>query len=387
MTRRRGHDAERFETLVVHAAAEPDRETGAVAPPIHPSTTFVRDPGGATRGPYVYARTDNPTRARLEEALTQVQPGAAAAATFASGSAAASALFRAFPVGSTVVVPDRLYHGVAGLLRGMVDKGQLDVVAVDMSDLTAVREAVRRNASLVWIETPSNPTLTLTDVASVADAAHAVGAYVAVDATWTPPSVQDPFAAGADLVVHSSTKFFAGHSDVLGGVVLARDPDTEPFTSVRFWQRSEGAVPSPFDAWLTLRGLRTLALRVRAACDGAEQVAAALADHPAVLEVFYPGLAAHPQHALARSSMHRFGSMVSFRVHGGAAAADRVASRTRWFVRATSLGGVESLIEHRAPVEGAGTTTPPDLLRLSIGIEHPADLIDDLAAALEPERP
>ena len=376
-------DETRFETLAVHGGHGPDPATGAVAPPIHPSTTFVRDTDGEPRAGWVYARTDNPTRATLEAALTALQPGAGAAAAFGSGSAAASAVLRTVPRGGRVVVPDDMYHGVRTLLLGERDAWGVEVRVVDMADVDLVEAALADGADLVWIETPSNPRLKLTDLRAVARRAHAAGARVAVDATWTPPPLADPFALGADLIVHATTKYLAGHSDVLGGAVLARAEDDPAFARVRWLQRTEGAVPSPFDAWLTLRGLRTLALRVRAACDGAERLADFLEGHPAVVEVLYPGLPSHPQHALASRQMSRPGAMLSFRVRGGAEAAGAVASATRWFARATSLGGVESLIEHRAPVEGPDTPTPLDLLRVSVGIEHPDDLIADLAAALD----
>lgn len=371
-----------FETLAVHGGREEDPATGAVVPPIHPATTFVRDPGGEPRSDFTYARGDNPTRRSLERALTALQPGAGACAAFASGSAAAAAVVRSVEPGGRILLPEDMYHGVRALLREEHRRWGLELAFVDMSDPGAVRRVLAGGASLVWIETPSNPRLRLTDVASVARDAHAAGARVAVDATWTPPPVQDPFGAGADLVVHATTKYLAGHSDVVGGAVLARAEADTSFARVRWLQGHEGAVPSPFDAWLTLRGLRTLALRVRAACHGAERVAAFLAEHPAVQAVDYPGLPSHPQHALAHAQMALPGAMLSFRVHGGAEAAERVAARTRLFARATSLGGVESLIEHRAPVEGPDTATPPDLLRVSIGIEHPDDLISDLRGAL-----
>ncbi|MEX2501848.1 MAG: PLP-dependent transferase, partial [Trueperaceae bacterium] len=361
---------------------EADAATGAVAPPIHPSTTFRRDGHGEPVGAHVYARSSNPTRERWERALVGVTPGAGAAAAFGSGSAAAAAALRGAPPGSRLVVPSDMYHGLRAWLHGQSPAFGWEVATVDGGDLGAWERAVTDATALVWVETPSNPGLQLTDLPAVAGLAHAAGATVVVDATWTPPGVADPFADGADLVVHSTTKYLAGHSDVLGGAVLARDEDDAAFAAVRWLQTHEGAVPSPFDAWLALRGLRTLSLRLRAACDGAERIASFLDSHPAVRSVAYPGLASHPQHDLARRRMTRYGAMLSFRVHGGAKVAGRVASGTRLFARATSLGGVESLIEHRAPVEGPDTPTPPDLLRVSVGIEHPDDLTADLDRAL-----
>ena len=376
------HDDHRDETRAVHAGNEPDAATGAVAPPIHPSTTFLRGADGTPVGGYVYARSANPTRERLERALVGITPGAGAAAAFASGSAAAAAVLRTAPRGARIVTPNEMYHGLRAWLDDQTDAFGWRVVTVDASDDAALVAAIEPHTALVWVETPSNPSLELTDLAAVVKAARRVGATIAVDATWTPPGVADPFGAGADLVVHSTTKYLSGHSDVVGGVVLARSEHDRKFERVRTLQTHEGAVPSPFDAWLTLRGLRTLALRVRAACDGAERIAAFLSEHPAILEVAYPGSPKHPRHELARRQMRRFGAMLAVRVRGGEEAAARVAAGTRLFAQATSLGGVESLIEHRAPVEGPATATPADLLRISVGIEHPDDLIDDLRRAL-----
>ena len=379
-------DAPHLATVAVHAGAEVDPETGAVTPPIHPSTTFVQEADGSARAGYVYARTGNPTRTRLERAVAALHPAAgpnAAAAAFASGSAAASAVLRSVDPGGVVVVPDDMYHGIRRLLAAQASRWGVALRAVDTSDLGALEAALAPgDVALVWLETPSNPSLKITDVAAAVRLAHGAGARLAVDATWTPPGVADPFRQGADLVMHSSTKYLAGHSDVLGGVVVARGEDDPTFAFVRELQGLEGAVPSPFDAWLTLRGLRTLALRVRAASESAERLAAYLADHPAVHVVAYPGRPDHPNHAVAKAQMERFGAMLSFRVRGGADAARRVAAAPRWFRSATSLGGVESLIEHRAPVEGPDTPTPDDLLRVSVGIEATDDLLRDLEGAL-----
>lgn len=372
-----------FETLAVHAGRAPDAATGAVAPAIHPSTTFVRAEDGSPRAGFVYSRSENPNRAALERALTALEPGAGACAAFASGSAAAAAVLRSLEPGGRILLPEDMYHGIRALVRSEHERWGHDLAFVDMSDPAAVHAALGGEVSLVWIETPSNPMLRITDVRAVAEAARAAGARVAVDATWTPPPLMRPFELGADVVVHATTKYLAGHSDVLGGAVLARAEDDPLFARVRFLQRHEGAVPSPFDAWLTLRGMRTLALRLRAACDAAERIAHEMAERPEVLAVHYPGLLRHPQHALAQRQMSRPGAMLSLQVHGGAEAAARVAGATRLFAQATSLGGVESLIEHRAPVEGPGTATPDDLLRLSIGIESSDDLIGDLVHALE----
>ena len=384
----------RAETLAVHLGLEPDAATGALVPPLHLATTFERDAdGGYPRG-FVYARGDNPTRAALESALALLEGGREAAA-FASGSAAAAAVLRSVPAGGHVVVPDDMYHGLRTLLERVLIPGGMRVSAVDMSDLAAVGAAVRSTTRLLWVETPSNPHLKITDLAGVvavaraAESDHGAPVWVAVDGTWTPPPWQPAFAHGVDLVVHATTKYLAGHSDVLGGVVVAapaaRPGDDDPWPRVRDLQRLEGAVAGPFDAWLTLRGLRTLAVRLAVQADNAATLAAFLVAHPAVSEVRYPGLPGHPNHEVAARQMAAFGGMLAFRLRGGEAAARAVAARVRLFTRATSLGGVESLIEHRASIEPPGGPTPPDLLRVSVGIEHVEDLIEDLIQALAPE--
>ncbi|CAN5716117.1 cystathionine gamma-synthase [soil metagenome] len=377
----------RAETLAVHLGLTSDAATGAIAPPIHMSTTFERDAdGGYARG-WVYSRSSNPTRDALEGALASLH-GAGACASFSSGSAAASAVFRALPPGSRVIVPDDMYHGLRALLREALEPAGLHVSSVDLSDTARLDEALTSDTRLVWIETPSNPLLRITDVAAVAEAARRHGerlgerVAVAVDATWTPPGWADPFALGADVVVHATTKYLAGHSDVLGGAVVARSEADPLFERVRMLQRHEGAVPSPFECWLTLRGLRTLPYRLRAHAHNAAAVAAFLVAHERVGAVHYPGLPEHPGHDVAMRQMDEAGGMLSFRLPGGEAAAFDVLARLRLVRRATSLGGVESLIEHRASVEHASGTTPRDLVRMSVGIEHPLDLIDDLAQAL-----
>lgn len=369
----------KVETLAVHAGAEVDPATGAVISPIHLSTTFERAPDGSYPHGHIYTRTSNPNRDALERALAVLE-GGEAAACFASGSAAASAIFRALRPGDHVVAPDDLYHGVRKLLKEVFVPWGLSVSFVDTSDSETVAAAWQENTRLLWLETPSNPLLKISDIAALAELAHSRGALLACDATWTPPTVQDAFAFGADLVLHSTTKYLAGHSDVLGGAVIARTA-SGTFERVRAVQGLEGAVPSPFDCWLVLRSLRTLPYRMRAHCENAGQVAAFLAAHPQVARVHYPGLTSHPGHKLAARQMQRFGGMLSFEV-ADEDAAMAVAARVRLFARATSLGGVESLIEHRASIEGPESTTPKGLLRVSVGLEHPDDLIADLAQAI-----
>lgn len=378
----------RPETLAVHLGLEPDAATGAIAPPIHLSTTFERAADGSYPHGHVYSRASNPTRVALERALALLH-GAPAAAAFASGSAAAAAVFRALPPGAHVVVPRDLYHGVRVLLREVLAPAGLAVSEADLHDLGAVEAALTPATRLLWVETPSNPMLHVSDVAALVALARRHGdalgerVLVAQDATWSPPGWADPLGLGVDLVVHSTTKYLAGHSDVLGGAVLAANGDDPVFERIAALQRVEGAVPSPFECWLTLRGLRTLPHRLRAHAANAGVVARALEAHPAVAAVHYPGLVSHPGHAVAARQMQAFGGMLSFQLRGGEAAAMAVAARVRLWRRGTSLGGVESLLEHRASVEPAGTATPRDLLRASVGIEHPDDLVDDLTQALE----
>lgn len=371
---------QRLETLAIHAGSDPDPTTGAVVPPIQLSTTFERDASGEYPRGFVYARSDNPNRRALEAALAALQGGVAAAA-FASGSAAASAVLRALPYGAHALLPRELYHGIRKLVDGALAGPGLQVDYVDMRDLAAVASGLREGTALVWVETPSNPLLSITDIAAVCELAHARGARVAVDASWSPPGVSDPLALGADLVVHATTKYLAGHSDVVGGAVVTASAD-RAWERIVFLQRSEGAIPGPFDCWLAHRGLRTLPYRMRGHAANADAVAGFLASHEAVSQVFYPGLADHPGHGVARRQMTNYGGMLSFRVRGGEGAAMAVAGRTSLITRATSLGGVESLIEHRASIEGPGSAAPPDLLRLSVGLEHPDDLIADLSQAL-----
>ncbi|MGZ3602476.1 MAG: trans-sulfuration enzyme family protein [Ktedonobacterales bacterium] len=371
----------RLETLAVHAGHMIDPATGAVITPIHLSTTFERAEDGSFPHGHSYTRSSNPNRAALEESLRLLEDGAAAAA-FSSGSAATMSVFQALAPGDHVIVPDDAYYGTTKLLRETFQPWGLEVSFVNMAELDQVREAVRPNTRLIWIETPSNPQLKITDIAAVAEIAHGNGARCVCDNTWATPILQQPLALGADIVMHSTTKYLGGHSDVLGGGLVAREDDAF-FQKVRQIQTSGGAVPSPFDCWLILRGIRTLPYRMRAHSENAQRVATYLSQHPDVEAVHYPGLVTHPGHTIAARQMSLPGGMVSFQVGSGREEALGVAARMHLFTRATSLGGPESLVEHRASAEGPETRTPENLLRLSIGLEHPDDLIDDLALALE----
>jgi cystathionine gamma-synthase len=368
-----------LETVAVHAGRGVDPATGAVTAPIHLSTTFQRGTDGDYPLGFSYSRSDNPNRAALEHALAIIEGGPVAAA-FASGLAAATAIFQALAPNDHVIAPLEAYHGVLRLLRTLFMRWELRVDFVDMPDLDAIKKAVGPRTKLIWVETPCNPTLKLTDLAAVAEIAQQAGAILVCDNTWSP-IIQRPFALGADVVMHSTTKYFGGHSDVLGGALIARQ-DNEFWERVREVQATGGAVPAPFDCWLVHRGMQTLPCRMGAHCANALRVAEFLASHPRVARVHYPGLASHAQHDLAVRQMSAFGGMLSFELRGDRAAAMALPNQTRIFTRATSLGGVESLIEHRQSIEGPDTRTPDTLLRLSIGLEHPDDLIADLAQAL-----
>lgn len=375
----------KIETLSVHVGRNVDAATGAVVPPLHLSTTFERAVDGGYPTGYVYTRPANPTRVELEACLAALEGGAEALA-FASGSAASATVFGLLRPGDRVVAPRESYHGTAKQLRDMVAPLGIEVVFADLTDELAARDALSRPTRLLWIETPSNPMLNLSDIAALVALGHAQGAVVCVDNTFATPLLQRPLALGADLVMHSTTKFLGGHSDLLGGALVVREHG--PLAAqLRDLQATQGAVPSPFDCWLLRRSLTTFPWRMRAQTDSALRVATFLSTHREVARTYYPGLAGHPGHTLAARQMEGgFGAMVSFCVRStsGDPRADalRVAGRLKLFTRATSLGGVESLVEHRASVEGPHTVTPETLLRLSVGLEHSDDLIADLAQAL-----
>ena len=370
----------RIETLAVHAGAQVDPATGAVAPAIHPSTTFEREADGSFPHGHIYTRSSAPNRNALEASLTALEGGAATVA-FGSASAATTAIFQSLAPGDHVVAPTDAYFGTGKLLRDVFAGWGLQSSFVDMTDLGAVEAAIRANTKLVWAESPSNPLWKVSDLGRLGAMAHAAGARFVVDNTTATPILQSPFEHGADLVMHATTKYLGGHSDVLGGAIVVRERG--PWLDrLRLLQTAGGAVPSPFDCWLVLRGIRTLPYRVRAQSANALAVASFLARHPRIEAVHYPGLASHPGHDVARRQMSMFGGMLSLQVRGDADAAMAVAAKVRLFTRATSFGGTESLLEHRASIEGPGSTTPPNLLRVSIGLEHPDDLIEDLAQAL-----
>lgn len=369
----------KIETRAIHTARKPDLHTGAVAPTLVMSTTFARDENYAVPGEHVYSRTSNPNRHALEETYAALEGGEAAIA-FASGQAASNAIFQCMNPGEHVVLPRGIYFGTRALFDAHFARMGIEMTPVG-ADSAELRAALRPTTRLVWVETPSNPLLQITDIAAAAQAAHAVGAVCAVDNTWATPFCQRPLELGADVAMHSTSKYFGGHSDVLGGALIFRRVD-ELCARARSVQALGGAVPSPFDCWLIQRSIPSMAVRMRAHTENAARVAQFLAGHAAVSAVHYPGLPTHPHHSIARAQMNAFGGMLSFEAAGGREAALRIAARVQLFKRATSLGGYESLIEHRASVEGSASTAPASLLRCSIGLEHADDLIDDLREAL-----
>ena len=373
----------RPETLAVHAGRSVDPVTGAVTPNVILSTTFERAPDGTLRQGNIYTRLDNPNRQALEQALTALEGGAQAMA-FASGQAATAAILQSLRAGARVIFPDDIYHGTRALVKTVYAGRGVAAEFIDFTDTAAVAATLQTPADLVWIETPSNPRLKITDIAAVAHAARRTGALVVTDNTWASPLLTQPLALGAHVALHSTTKYLGGHSDVLGGaLVFGHDAPADFVGRARDWQRLGGAVPSPFDCWLLLRSIATLPVRIRAQSATAEKIAHWLAAHPQVESVFYPGLPLHPGHAIARRQMASGGAMISFLVRGDFAAASAVAGRLQLIIRATSLGGIESLIEHRKVIEGPDSPTPDNLLRFSVGLEHAEDLIADLQQALE----
>lgn len=368
------------ETLLAQAGCKPDPQTGALVTPLHLATTFERAPDGSYPQGYSYSRSDNPTRHQFEDTLAALEGGAACAA-FASGMAGATAVLQSLRPSDHLILPDDVYHGTRTLVESIFQPWNLHYTSVDLTDLDAFDEALRPETRLIWTETPSNPLLNITDLQAVVERAHAADAAVLVDNTWPTPVLQRPLEFGADLVLHSVTKYLAGHSDVLGGAIVAREEDAF-FERIRTVQVTAGPVLDPFSAWLALRGMRSLAARLRVHCENARRIAHFLTSHPRVDRVYYPGLSQHPEHEVAQRQMHDFGGMLSFEVDGTQDDAMTVAARARVFKRATSLGGTESLIEHRASIEPASSPTPETLLRLSVGLEHADDLLADLSQAL-----
>ena len=378
--RRRG-----FATTAIHAGYRPDPATGAVNVPIYASSTFAQDGVGNLRGGYEYARTGNPTRAALEAVLAAVEQGRFGRA-FASGMAASDCALRALlRPGDHLVIPDDAYGGTFRLIDKVFREWGVAHTAVALSDLDALRSAITPQTRLIWVETPTNPMLSIADISAIAEIGQKAGAKILVDNTFASPALQQPLTLGADIVLHSTTKYIGGHSDLLGGALVTDDAELDE--KFGFLQNAAGAVPGPFDAYQTMRGIKTLEVRMQRHTDNATSVAEFLSEHSSVSRVLYPGLPDHPGHDIAKRQMRGFGGMVSVQMRGGAEAARRLCSRTEIFILAESLGGVESLIEHpgamtHASTAGSQLEVPDDLVRLSVGIEDPADLVADLREAL-----
>ncbi|TVL93875.1 cystathionine gamma-synthase [Streptomyces sp. SAJ15] len=378
-------DFDSFETLAIHAGQEADPLTGAVVPPIYQVSTYKQDGVGGLRGGYEYSRSANPTRTALEENLAALEGGRRGLA-FASGLAAEDCLLRTLLVpGDHVVIPNDAYGGTFRLFAKVVERWGVEWSVADTSDPAAVRAALRPRTKVIWVETPSNPLLGISDIAVLAEVAHSAGARLVVDNTFASPYLQQPLALGADVVVHSTTKYMGGHSDVVGGALVTSD--AELGEELAYHQNAMGAVAGPFDSWLVLRGIKTLAVRMDRHGANAARVAELLTSHPKVAQVYYPGLPEHAGHEIAAKQMRGFGGMISFRVAGGEEAAVEVCNRAKLFTLGESLGGVESLIEHpgrmtHASTAGSALEVPADLVRLSVGIESADDLIADLTQAL-----
>ncbi|GAA3074273.1 cystathionine gamma-synthase [Streptomyces roseofulvus] len=379
------HSHQNFETRAIHAGNTADPLTGAVVPPIYQVSTYKQDGVGGLRGGYEYSRSANPTRTALEENLAALEGGRRGLA-FASGLAAEDCLLRTLLVpGDHVVIPNDAYGGTFRLFAKVVQRWGVDFSVADTSDIASVRGAINDRTKLIWVETPSNPLLGITDIEAVAGVARQAGVKLVVDNTFASPYLQQPLALGADVVVHSLTKYMGGHSDVVGGALIAAD--AELGEELAYHQNAMGAVAGPFDSWIVLRGIKTLAVRMDRHGENATKVADFLTRHPKVTQVLYPGLAEHPGHEIAAKQMRSFGGMISFRVEGGEEAAVGVCNRAKLFTLGESLGGVESLIEHpgrmtHASVAGSALEVPADLVRLSVGIENADDLIADLREAL-----
>lgn len=369
----------RIETLAIHAGNKTDHSTGAVIQPLTLSTTFERGPQGDYPSGYMYSRSENPNRNALENVLAQLENGVDTCA-FSSGNAAGMSVFQALESGSHIICPDDMYHGLRNQLKLMF-KDVLTFDFIDFTDVELIFNSIKRETKLIWAETPSNPLLKLCDIVTIAHIAHEHQLTFVVDNTFASPICQKPLDLGADIVMHSTTKYLNGHSDVSGGILVTKE-NSDLWKKIKIVQGYGGAIPSPFDCYMAVRGIKTLPYRMRGHVENATALANFLENHPAVEKVFYPGLKSHPQHDLAQKQMLAFGGMLSFLLKDGEEKARTVVNSLKIFTQATSLGGVESLIEHRYSVEGPDTKTPKNLLRVSVGLEHIDDLIADLEAVL-----
>jgi len=367
------------ETLAIHASNLVKNTTGDVTPPINLSTTFFRDAEGGYPGGHMYSRVSNPNRSALENTVAKLEYGEDAAA-FASGNNCGMSLFQALQPGSHIIAPDDMYWGIKKQLLTIFNE-VLEFDFVDQTNLDLIKSSIKSNTRLIWMETPSNPLLKVTDIQGISNIAKAHQLTLVCDSTFASPILQNPILLGADLVMHSSTKYLGGHSDILGGILVTAKKDAL-WEKVKNIQQTGGAVPSPFDCFLLCRSIKTLAYRIKGHCENGKLVAQYLVNHPNVEAVFYPGLETHPRHDIAKKQMKDFGGMMSFLVKGDVEATSNVVNKVQLFAQATSLGGVESLIEHRYSVEGPDSKTPKNLLRISVGLEHVDDIIADLRQAL-----
>lgn len=369
----------KIETIAIHAGNQNDESSKAVIQPIILSTTFVREADGSYPVGYIYGRSGNPNRTSLENVLAKLEGGVEAAA-FSSGNAAGMAVFQSLKPGTHIIGPDDMYHGLRNQIKTLF-AGILEFDFIDINDTAILTSHIKPNTGLIWVETPSNPLLKITDIKKVVEIAHKRNIKVVCDNTFATPIGQQPLALGADLVMHSSTKYFGGHSDLTGGALITAEKN-EWWDKIRYIQYAGGAVPSPMDCYFLARSIKTLPYRMRGHVHNAQLLAEYLEKHPKIEKVMYPGLSSHPQHQTAKDQMLNFGGMLSFLVKGGSAEASKVINKLHIFTQATSLGGVETLIEHRASVEGPDTKTPHNLLRVSVGLEHIDDLLDDMSQAL-----
>lgn len=369
----------KIETIAIHAGNQITPGTHAVIQPITLSTTFERNEDGTYDGGHIYTRLSNPNRTSLENVLAQMENGADAAA-FSSGNSAGLAVFQSLEPGSHIIAPDDMYHGLRNQLK-LIFQNTLEFDFVDLTDMSIIKQHIKSNTKLIWMETPSNPLLKIIDIAAIVAVASENQLKVVCDSTFATPICQQPLSWGVNMVMHSTTKYLGGHSDVLGGALITAKKD-EWWLKIRQIQELGGAVPSPFDCYMTVRGIKTLPYRMKGHLNNAQQLAVFLENHPQIERVFYPGLTSHPQHEIAKKQMTGFGGMLSFYVKGGAPEAKIIVNAVKIFTQATSLGGIESLIEHRAAIEGPDTKTPQNLIRVSVGLENVEDLMDDLSRAI-----
>lgn len=370
----------RFETIAIHAGLDIGNPSSSIVPPISPSTIFEIDKGGRKSGDLHYTRLDNPNRKQFETLIASLEGGEVAAA-FSSGIAAATAVLQSLEPGDHLLIPDDVYAGNRKMVNTIMKRWGLDVDFIQMTDSEVVKRHIKPETKLIWVETPSNPLMQITDIRATAEIAKENKLRLIVDNTWPTPVNQRPLELGADLVLHSTSKYFGGHSDLLGGAIVSKTADSF-FDQIRMTQRMGGAVPSPQDCWMLSRSTRTLVYRMKGHNEHALEVAQFLENHPKVEKVYYPGLESHPQHEIAKGQMHGFGGMISFFVNGNLEESIAIVGRSQLIKRATSLGGVESTWEHRGSSEGEGSVSPDNLIRMSVGLEHPEDLIGDLKQAL-----